>query len=386
MGGWKHTAPILKYVNPDAEYTGGVDNAARSGLEKTGLQSPPLVIRFGAFGDMILTTPLLRALAIRHQQPCDVLGRGDFVPNIFKHLPFVSAVRVIDSKKTPYFLNPQKWELVRWLHHRPPGLIYMVESDAISHRILHRAGVTPTATELHINRRINEHVVDHMARLAGFVDHQGDVLPDYPRGTELRVSPEEEADLDRWLQSTGCADAPIVMLQPGYRKYKNPLRRIQKGKFWQERRWIRVIQGILDIRPEVRIFITGSPDEISLSQRLERQCNSKKVRSIAGQMNVRRLFALLHRAHSMLSVDTGAAHAAAALKCPLIVLFGKTDPRVNRPVSQDSPVIVLTGPENAPIEDDEDGWRRHHSMKSISVETVLSAWNSLLKSPETTTP
>ncbi|MEW5297215.1 MAG: hypothetical protein WDW36_000439 [Sanguina aurantia] len=36
-----------------------------------------------------------------------------------------------------------------------------------------------------------------------------------------------------------------------------------------------------------------------------------------------RLKALLEIAHSMISVDTGPAHLAAAMGCPLVVLFGE---------------------------------------------------------------
>ncbi len=90
--------------------------------------------------------------------------------------------------------------------------------------------------------------------------------------------------------------------------------------------------------------------------------------------NLRPILALSSHAHSMISLDTGPAHAAAALNRPLIVLFGKSDPRVNCPISRGSPVILITGPEGAPIEDDETGWARHHSMESVTVETVLAAW------------
>jgi heptosyltransferase-2/heptosyltransferase-3 len=48
-------------------------------------------------------------------------------------------------------------------------------------------------------------------------------------------------------------------------------------------------------------------------------------------------------AHSCISVDTGPAHAAAALDCPLVVLFGRANPNRFRPVSNDSPVQVITG-------------------------------------------
>jgi heptosyltransferase-2/heptosyltransferase-3 len=60
------------------------------------------------------------------------------------------------------------------------------------------------------------------------------------------------------------------------------------------------------------------------------------------------LLALLSLAHSCISVDTGPAHTAAALNCPLVVLFGKESPQRFRPVSLDSPVQVIQGFASAP--------------------------------------
>jgi heptosyltransferase-2/heptosyltransferase-3 len=58
---------------------------------------------------------------------------------------------------------------------------------------------------------------------------------------------------------------------------------------------------------------------------------------------LRRLLALLSMAHSCISVDTGPAHVAAALDCPLVVLFGQANPSRFRPVSRTSPVQVIQG-------------------------------------------
>jgi len=64
-------------------------------------------------------------------------------------------------------------------------------------------------------------------------------------------------------------------------------------------------------------------------------------------------------------VDTGPAHAAAALNCPLVVLFGKANPRRFRPVSLASPVQVIQG--FADHGGDAD-------IAYITVQQVFNAW------------
>ena len=70
----------------------------------------------------------------------------------------------------------------------------------------------------------------------------------------------------------------------------------------------------------------------------------------------------------MISVDTGPAHAAAAMDCPLVVMFGEQDQRVWRPRSRHAEVIAVGGAAGSASR-----------MLDISVDEVLSAWNRLTK-------
>jgi heptosyltransferase-2/heptosyltransferase-3 len=72
-------------------------------------------------------------------------------------------------------------------------------------------------------------------------------------------------------------------------------------------------------------------------------------------------------------VDTGPAHAAAALDCPLTVLFGKASPNRFRPVSRTSPVRILVGhADGNPESDPEIGY--------ITPGQVLNEWQATIQS------
>ncbi len=83
-------------------------------------------------------------------------------------------------------------------------------------------------------------------------------------------------------------------------------------------------------------------------------------------MTVPRLLALIERADSMISVDTGPAHAAAALDCPLTVMFAHADQRWWRPLSRLGRVAVVGG-ERAEAS----------RLLDIGVPQVLKAWQAL---------
>jgi len=78
------------------------------------------------------------------------------------------------------------------------------------------------------------------------------------------------------------------------------------------------------------------------------------------------LFALYESAQSMVSVDTGPAHAAAALSLPLVVLYGAENPAYWLPRSPSgSKVIGVGGPPVATRAD------------QVSVDTVFEAWRKV---------
>ena len=75
------------------------------------------------------------------------------------------------------------------------------------------------------------------------------------------------------------------------------------------------------------------------------------------------LKALLETAHSMISVDTGPAHLAAALGCPLVVLFGGRSPRMWAPRSGRRSAVSVIG-----------GLPGVERVDEIEVEQVAQAW------------
>ena len=88
---------------------------------------------------------------------------------------------------------------------------------------------------------------------------------------------------------------------------------------------------------------------------------------VVAELPLRRLLALCACAHSMISIDTGPAHAAAAMGLPLVVMYGAEAPRRWLPRSPTgSPVVAVGGPPRATRVD------------QIAVDEVFNAWQSML--------
>jgi heptosyltransferase-2/heptosyltransferase-3 len=90
------------------------------------------------------------------------------------------------------------------------------------------------------------------------------------------------------------------------------------------------------------------------------------LHNVADDLPIRTLLPLVERATSLISVDTGPAHAAAALKCPTVALFGASDPLLYRPGGVTTPAIALVGAING-----------RPNILGIQPPAVIAAWREL---------
>jgi heptosyltransferase-2/heptosyltransferase-3 len=122
------------------------------------------------------------------------------------------------------------------------------------------------------------------------------------------------------------------------------------------------------MHPQAAILMLGVPREHDLNQQIIALSGVAGVFNLAKELPIPRLLALQSRASAMISVDTGPAHSAAAVGCPVLVLFGVADPVRNLPRGGDTPVRHLVGLGSG-----------GPSMLGITVEQVLTEWQALPK-------
>jgi ADP-heptose:LPS heptosyltransferase len=349
------------------------------------LNQHPLVCRFGAFGDMVLLTPLLRRLYHRCGKPVDVVAIGNWPAILFQHMPYVRYVHTLDSRKTPYLLSPGKRQLAKKLRDNPYQFVWICETQSVSYRIMKKAGIKQQKTINAIDSpaHTNEHYVKHWLRLA----NQSPTGFDFPviedddssLNTELFVDDDEISECNKWLKSRGIEPSkPLICIQAGNKRTMRAgkVDRLSNTKYWHKNNWSKLIDEIILHLPGAQILFCGIPAEHGLALNIKELCvDQKQIHSLADDLPMRRLLALLSISHSCISVDTGPAHAAAALNCPLTVLFGKADHRIFRPISSESKVMILAGrkPE-IELLDGKDSWADTHDINLIKTDDVFNAW------------
>jgi ADP-heptose:LPS heptosyltransferase len=335
----------------------------------------PLIVRCGAFGDMVLLTALIRPLHARLGVPVDILTSGPWSSPLLSGQPGVGRILTVRSRKTPYWLSPDQRRAVRCLREQAPGPTWLCDANDAIDPMLRRVPI-PADHIVDVRdhpRHPGEHTVEQWRRLSA-------VMPAAARpgsggaaalapGCHLSVSSEQRADLDAWLAARSIGTAPLLLVQAGNKRtMRRGLRRMAVNhKFWPNERWAAVIRFLRERHPGHRVVLLGTGPEHELNEELIAAARTGGVVNAADDLPIPRLVALLERASGLVTVDSGPAHAAAAVDCPQVVLFGKALPSLYRPWGTGgADVRVLTG--------ELDG---EPSMLGIPVTEVIQAWSTL---------
>jgi ADP-heptose:LPS heptosyltransferase len=336
----------------------------------------PLAVRCGAFGDMVLLTALIRVLHAEFQLPVDIVTSGPWSEPLLRGQPGVGEIFSMRSRKTPYWLSPEQQRVVHQLRARGVGPTWFCDGNEAARPILDRAGIPGefiVAAKDH-DLRPGEHATEQWRRLAQIMPaasaqaHAANLQAVAP-GCYLQVSEAQRTDLEAWLRARGLAHAPLLLMQIGNKRtMRRGLRRLSpNSKYWPNERWAKVLRYLRGRHPGHAIVLLGARPEYQLNQELSDLAAIPELHNAADDLPIPRLVALLARGEGLITVDSGPAHAAAAVACPQVVLFGKALPSLYRPWGTSAAdVQVLTGEISG-----------EPNMLGIESGSVMEAWSRI---------
>ena len=337
----------------------------------------PLLVRFGAMGDLVLIQPMIRLLAARYGAPVDLLAAGGWVRPLYQGQPDVGEIHLLAKRKLPLWLSAEKRQLLQWLRQTGPRPVWYCDFDEKLVPLLAQAGLDErwVVRAKAVGTQDGEHLVDFSQRLARTeppaLQHvTANSLTDLDDcDPNLRISAAMQADVQDWLQAKGWLGKPLLLVQAGNRRtMRTGLRRRMSTntKWWPEDNWAAIIRMLAKRHPDAVILLVGAPPEADLNDELLQRAGVAQAFNVARELPIPRLLALQSRAAGMVTVDTGPAHTAAAVGCPLVVLFGVADPVRIRPRGGNTPVEVLQAMHDGKPD-----------MTAISVDAVVQAWQRL---------
>ena len=272
-----------------------------------------LVVRFSAIGDILLTTPLLRAIRMRYPGArIAVLTKEQFAP-LLSDNPYVNEV-----------LGIGPGEGILAVAERIRGVRYSHILDlhgSLRSQALRR--LAPGPWRSYRKRRLERMILITMKR-----DLYGDELSVAERyfeaARDLEVEPDggppdfflsEEADrrAGERLEALGLGrERPIVAIAPGA---------AHATKRWPVEHWVKLIGRITPTGADVAIL--GGPGDAGPAAEIARSAGAG-AGSVAGALSLQETGAVIRRSEALISGDTGVMHMATGVGTPVIALFGPT--------------------------------------------------------------
>lgn len=272
-----------------------------------------LAVRFSSLGDLVLTTPLFRAIRQAHPTArITLVTREEFVP-LFSHSPRITEV--IGFRRGGR-LRPLAAELRRRSFTHRLDLHGSLRSRALRLLVGGPWGGYPKrrlAREVLIRFkrdvfRDRRHVAERYFDAAGRLGVQPDGGP-----PEVFLHHDAVAAADRflWEHRLGM-ERTVLAFVPGA---------AHATKQWPEHHWHTLVGEATAAGMD--LVILGGAKEASLGERLA-AADPGRVASAAGRFDLQGTGALLRRCRAAVAGDTGVMHLATAVGTPVVTLLGPT--------------------------------------------------------------
>lgn len=281
-------------------------------VQDASLSPNVLVVRFSSIGDVLLTTPLLRAIRRRYPDArVTVLTRPAYAA-LISHNPHVDRVLEAPPDR-PLRVLARQLRAGRYTH-------LLDLHDSLRSRLLR--ALVPGAWSRYPKHRLARAVLiyskrdyyrDHRPVPERYFDaaRELQVEPDGQR-PEFFLAPEAELEAGTWLARAGLAQGPIIALAPGA---------AHATKRWPVEHWRELAARLLG--QDFSIVIVGGAEDAALGESLAEVARGRMV-SAAGHFGLQGTGALLRRVAALVSGDTGVMHMSAAVGTPVVALFGPT--------------------------------------------------------------
>jgi heptosyltransferase-2/heptosyltransferase-3 len=284
-----------------------------------------LVVFFARLGDVVMLTPFMRKLG--EQGRIDMLVRP-WTRDILAYEPWLGATFVLSKPHLrPWkslLLGNHRGRLVQQLTQAGYDeiIVFTGESPVIRTWLDTWRGVTPVRVlRLPPTQPIPMHEIYLKSFIEGGFDMTG--VDNHPR---LTVPESARIDVRARLRALGSR---IVSIQAGTSLTHRWFRRQVNLKGLQPGQWAAVIERMLSAGDCDGFVLQGSPPErreVRAIMALVPAALRARVHDWIGQVPLAEMPAFHAELYGMISVDTGPAHMAAAVGCPIVIVFGPTNP------------------------------------------------------------
>jgi ADP-heptose:LPS heptosyltransferase len=285
-----------------------------------------LVVSSTAIGDTLMSTPAIRA--VRECFPHARIVAHFSVNNmaLFENNPHIDAIVPYHGGYKHFWrtirqLRREHFDLALIFHGNEPqatpmaylsGARFIIKLPNTSHYRFLLSNREPVLTWEDFAHGVDQRL--QVAQLAGC--HVGD------KRMVLPLATDQAGAVEQFLRTSNIKPSDIVV---GFQVAASTISRM-----WFAEKFIELGKRLSAEYPDVRIVITGSPQEASYARDIATAIGDKAIVA-AGALNLKQVPWLIHRLRLLVTGDTGIMHLAIAVGTPVVALFAAADARRSGP-------------------------------------------------------
>jgi lipopolysaccharide heptosyltransferase II len=299
-----------------------------------------LVVRVDMLGDLVLTTPAIRALRLAYPDATiDVLGMPGTAA-VLDGDPDISRILTCDVNA---WMEPGSWlrgearrELQTFLREtrRPRYDLAISVCGDIGGVVTRLTGARrrvgyageayphfmtdPVPGKRYLTPQHEVRYVLNLARAAGGRVDEVEARPTLAVKSDARATIQQILQEER--EKVG-ARGPTVALHPGARN--------GAAKRWPMRHYAE-LGDRLSRELDAFVVVTGAPNELTLSHEIMRRMTAPAF-DLTGKTSLQELVALMAESDLVITGDSGPMHIACAVQTPTVALHGPTEPAQSGP-------------------------------------------------------
>ena len=301
-----------------------------------------LLIRLRLIGDVVLSTPVIRALRrafpdatltylVERDAAAVVAGNRD-LDRIIVVERTRGLRRVLDDVKLAWQLRRDRYDVVIDMHGGPrsswltltTGAPQRIGYDMPGRQWMYTRTI-PRAREL----RPRHSVLNQWDLLEGIEGWPGEAADPARDAVAMPVDPEADRRIVARLHAAGVAPGhQLIVLHVSA---SNPFRR------WPEPAFAEVVASLVSQSPERRVILSSGPSDRLAADRIVAAArallpDAARAQVIDfGEFDLAELRALVERSGLFIGGDTGPLHVAATTTTPVVAIYGPTLPARSTP-------------------------------------------------------
>ncbi len=294
------------------------------------------VIKTGAIGDVLMTTPFLRVLRKRFPKARIVYYVGSWAKdvlvgnrNLDKVIEFDQSMffrkKIFSVLKLAKEIRKEKYDLCFSLDKH-----YLLNIFAYLCKIPLRVGFDRYgegfANTLNVRYGPVKHEIDYYLELAYKV---GAKITEN-RNLEMFLSKKDTLFADEFFRKNKIKNA--VAVAPG--GAKNPGEPVHFVRRWPQEKFLELVEKI-----KSQVILLGGPGDIEVAEFILKNLKKNNVYSLVGKTSLKEAAAVMKKCRCVVCCDSGLMHIASVVNKRIISIFGPTNPARKAPLHKESVAI-----------------------------------------------